>query len=274
MTMANEFEARILKLRLPEQDDIKNDSERCSADPEMLKSIGRAVGQQVRINRKGSGFVALYTVKQANPASDPSPSNVVRTGQLGRERLGTPGEMDATVHAVVLDPAPRPDEPVGVRLFDSSDDDGQQPYFIAIAPHGGFIEEHTDEEASGVVQALRSAGLPASMWLCKGFGDEAKGAFDRWHITSTDLQPECFPRLQSLMKRQFCHGVAFHGFSRKGDDADIYIGGGASQALRGEIASALTRLRVPLKIKISTTEDDPKFQGFSRDNLINRIAVQ
>src|SRR5262245_51814320 len=102
--MANEFDARILKLRLPEQDDIKNDSERCSADTEMLKSIGRVVGQQVRISRKGSGgsgFVALYTVKQANPASanDPSPSNVVRTGQLGRERLGTPGEIDATVHA-------------------------------------------------------------------------------------------------------------------------------------------------------------------------------
>ena len=41
------YDARILKLRLPEQDSLKNDAERCSADPASLANIGRAVGQQV-----------------------------------------------------------------------------------------------------------------------------------------------------------------------------------------------------------------------------------
>lgn len=274
--MPAEFDAKILKLRLPEQDELRNESECCSADPVMLQSIGRAVGQQVRITRKGTGFVALYTVKLANP-EDPGNSNaarIVRTGESGRERLGSTNEMDATVHAVVLDAAPQPGEPVGVRLFDLINDDSRQSYFIAIAPHGGQIEEHTDEQAETSIRALRADGFPASLWLCKGFGDGAKGAFDRWHITSTDLQPAGFPRLQSLMRRRFCHGVAFHGFERKAGEADIYIGGGASPSIKTQVARELTRLNTSLEIKISTERDKAKFQGFSPDNLINRIALQ
>ena len=91
--MPTEYPAQILKLRLPEQDDLKNESERCSADPVMLDSIGRSIGQQVRITRSDSpNFVAVFTVKQANPDADlgdPELANVVRTGQTGRERLGT-----------------------------------------------------------------------------------------------------------------------------------------------------------------------------------------
>ena len=101
--MPTEYNARILKLDLPEQDALKNDAERCSADPGMLQSIGRDVGHQVRITRADNpGFFALYTVAQANPPadlSDPSRANVVRTGLTGRERLGTPDEMKAVVQA-------------------------------------------------------------------------------------------------------------------------------------------------------------------------------
>jgi hypothetical protein len=57
--MPTEYTAKILKLRLPEQDELKNETERCSADPVMLESIGRSIGQQVRIKRDGSDFVAL-----------------------------------------------------------------------------------------------------------------------------------------------------------------------------------------------------------------------
>ena len=58
--MPTEYTAQILKLRLPEQEELKNESERCSADPTMLESIGRAIGQQVRITRSDSpNFVAV-----------------------------------------------------------------------------------------------------------------------------------------------------------------------------------------------------------------------
>src|SRR5215471_12004430 len=88
------YEARILKLRLPEQDKIKNASERCSADLTTLKTIGRKRGQQVRIKRKDDArFVALYTVKQANPDTGPARADVVRAGQTARARLGTTATM-------------------------------------------------------------------------------------------------------------------------------------------------------------------------------------
>ncbi|MCA1601605.1 MAG: hypothetical protein LC776_08180, partial [Acidobacteria bacterium] len=205
-TMPTEYEARILKLDLPEQDALKNDPERCSADPAMLESIGRAVKHQVRIKRADDPrFVALYTVSVANPQGDlsnPSRANVVRTGQAGRERLGTSDEMKAVVQATVVDTAPPPN---GVRFFEVAIDDRTQAYFIAIAPHGGAIEPHTDDEAKRLRLELVSNSYPATMWTCEGYGDTLKGAFDRWHITSTDLHPASFPLLQTIATRTFCH---------------------------------------------------------------------
>ena len=271
--MQTEYAARILKLRLPAQDGLKNAPERCSADPIKLETIGRSIGEQVRIKRKDdSRFFALYTVKQANPDGHER-ANVVRAGQGGRNRLGTTANIDATVQARVVDAAPQPGEPDGTRFFEIADDDGKQSYFIAIAPHGGEIERHTDEQAVEAVRQLCAGGFPASLWLCKGYGDAVKGAFDRWHITADDLQPACFPLLQPLVSRGFCYGVAFHGFDRKKGEADVYIGGAASQSLKLTIESALNDLYLPIKVKISTAHDSPKFQGFSPENIINRLTT-
>jgi phage replication-related protein YjqB (UPF0714/DUF867 family) len=273
--MPTEYNAQILKLRLPEQEELKDESERCSADPSMLKSIGRAIGQQVRITRSDEpNFVAVYTVKQSNPdddLSDPELANVVRTGQPGRERLGTTEQMAAMVQGKVVDDLPQPGR---ASFFEVIDDDGKQAYFIAIAPHGGEIEPGTDKQPTDVVAELKAASLPASFWLCKGDGDRDKGAFDRWHITSEDIQPACFPRLQPLALRTFCYGVAFHGFDRREDEADVYIGGGASLPLKRAVEGALNDLNLPIEVKISTGNDKPKFQGFSPENIINRLATR
>jgi phage replication-related protein YjqB (UPF0714/DUF867 family) len=269
--MPTEYAAQILQLRLPEQNGLKNESERCSADPVTLESIGRSIGQQVRIKRSDdSRFVALYTIKAANPEADSGRADVVRTGETGRQRLGTDAEMVATVHAKVVDDAPKPG---AFSFVEVADDDAKQAYFIAIAPHGGEIERRTDEEAEQTVKELTGTRFPASFWLCKGDGDKDKGAFARWHITSEDIQPACFPLLQSLASRRFCYGVSFHGFERKENEADIYIGGAASPLLKRAIEKALIALKLPIKIKISTRYDDPKFQGFSPENIINRLVT-
>jgi phage replication-related protein YjqB (UPF0714/DUF867 family) len=272
--MPTEYIARILKLRLPKQDALKTEPERCSADPGMLESIGRSVGQQVRIRRRDDPrFFALYTVKQTNPDGH-GRANVVRAGQGGRKRLGTAGNIEATVQAKVVDAAPQPGEPDGTRFFEIADDDGKQAYFIAIAPHGGEIEIHTDEQAELTVRELTTACFPASLWLCKGDGDKDKGASDRWHITADDLQPACFPLLAQVMSRTFCYGVAFHGFQRKGDEADVYVGGAAPRPLKVAIERVLNDLDLPIKVKISTRYDNPKFQGFSPENIINRLTTR
>jgi phage replication-related protein YjqB (UPF0714/DUF867 family) len=273
-SVATEYRAQILKLDLPEQDSLKNAAERCSADPGMLESIGRALRQQVRITRVDDPrFVALYTVAEANPPADlgdPDRANVVRTGLAGRERLGTSAAM-AVVQAAVVDAAPPSS---GVRFFEILKGDTSQASFIAIAPHGGDIEPHTDDEAEHFEKALASRGFPAAIWMCKGFGDSLMGASDRWHITSTDLNPASFPRLAGIATRTFCHGVSFHGFSKQPDHADLYIGGGASGALKIAIKCALDAAQLPLQIRIATKNDDPKFQGRTADNVINRLASQ
>jgi phage replication-related protein YjqB (UPF0714/DUF867 family) len=265
------YDARILKLRLPEQDLLKDNAERCSADPASLAGIGRAVGQQVRIKRRDdSHFDAVYTVNQPNP-DVPTRADVVRTGLTGRERLGDGGELEeVTVEATVLD---APGESTGVRFFEVAEDAGHRSFFIVIAPHGGMIEKPTDEQAAEVILQLRTAGFPASMWVCKGFGDATKGASARFHITSDDIHPASFPLLGSLMSRRFFYGVSFHGFAQKGDEADIYIGGAAPPRLKAAVQRALNRAGLSsLKVKISTSEDSSKFQGGSKENVINRLA--
>ena len=273
--MPTEYTAQILKLQLPEQEDLKNASERCSANPATLNSIGRAIGQQVRITRSDSpNFVAVFTVKQANPdddLGDPELANAVRTGQTGRERLGRTEEMAAVVQAKVVDDAPGSGN---FSFFELIDDDWKQGYFIAIAPHGGEIEPHTDQQAEHVFAELNAASFPASFWLCKGDGDRDKGAFERWHITSEDIQPACFPLLQPLASRTFCYGVAFNGLDRQEKDADVYVGGGASLPLKRAVERALNDLNLPIEVKISTGNDKPKFQGFSPENIINRLATR
>ena len=128
--------------------------------------------------------------------------------------------------------------------------------------------------AEHVFAELNAASFPASFWLCKGDGDRDKGAFERWHITSEDIQPACFPLLQPLASRTFCYGVAFHGFDREEDEADIYVGGGASLPLKRAVEKALKDLNLPIEVKISTCNDKPKFQGFSPENIINRLATR
>jgi phage replication-related protein YjqB (UPF0714/DUF867 family) len=269
---AKHYDAHLLRVRLPEQDAIKNEPERCSADPVALAAAGRAVGQQVRITRRDDArFVAVFTVSEPNP-DDPAHLDVVRTGQAGRERLGTQNELEASIAAQVVDRPPAADEPPGVRFFEVGEDDADDTYFVAIAPHGGLIEEHTDGQAETTATHVRDAGFTASLWSCKGFGDSIKGASDRWHITSTDLHPASFPLLRALLSRRFAYGIAFHGFAQQEGEADIYIGGGASLRLKRSVERALNRSRLPLNVRISTAADKPKFQGFSAANVINRLA--
>jgi hypothetical protein len=75
--------------------------------------------------------------------------------------LGTPDEMKAVVQAAVVDSDPPPN---GARFFEVAEDDRTQTYFIAIAPHGGKIEELTDDDAEHLGRELASSGYPATTW--------------------------------------------------------------------------------------------------------------
>jgi len=142
-----------IRKALPDQSDLKAHREHCSVEPRLLAAIGCELGQQVRIERDQEER-GLYTVSETNPDA----RNVVRMGVTGRERLGTSDVFAGVIDSQVPNPtlseaaAERNDE-----FIERLDDDGLRTGLIAIAPHGGDIERHTDEQAELLASALTAS---------------------------------------------------------------------------------------------------------------------
>ncbi len=252
-----------VKKALASQHDLIEDAEHCSADPEVLARIGRAVGQQVRIERSSSQY-ALYTVSEPN---DENPDDVVRAGAGGRRRLGTSAEFAARLNSQVPHPTfTNAQAKANSEFVERLTDDGRHQGLIAIAPHGGNIEPHTDEQAERVARQLATKRVSA--WRCKGW-KQGGGSHERWHITSTDIHEASFPQLEKVIGRQFKHAVAFHGFSREG----VLVGGAAPGSLKGEIAGAIDEALAGSGIPVQIADRDDDLGGNSPRNVVNRLTA-
>lgn len=260
------FDAVVRRAVADEQPDLLEHAEHCSADPGALAGIGRGVGHQVRVRAAAGGSpVALYTVSQAR---DEQPEGVVRMGRGGRERLGATDSFAAVVHAVV--PRPDLDDADAERLHEfveRLDDDGVSSGLIALAPHGGHIERHTDAQAERVAARLRRYGVSA--WRCRGFGPAGGGAYQRFHITSTDLHEASFPGLAAVAGRGFRHAVAFHGCRTE----EVLVGGGASFPLKAEVASSIEEALGGAGIPVRIAAPCDVFGGDDPRNLVNRLTL-
>ena len=199
-------------------------------------------------------------------ASQENPDDVVRIGPAGRRRLGRSGEFAALVDSRVPHPTISEDRAEAEGEFiERLRDDGRQSRLIAIAPHGGDIERHTDRQAERVRSRLGVGA--ASAWRCKGWNGDR--AFERWHITSTDINEASFPRLESVISRGFTYAVAFHGF----DEAGILIGGTAPDPLKLEIQSALARATRGSGIEVRIARPNENFGGDDPCNIVNRLSA-
>jgi phage replication-related protein YjqB (UPF0714/DUF867 family) len=257
------YDASIKKALDPEQDDLIKHKEHCSADPEKLATVGRERGHQVRIKRNDEEY-GLYTVSEGR---EENPDNVVRMGRDGRERLGTSDEFDGTLDSQV----PRVDltdcdaEAEG-EFVERLDDDGAPTGLIAIAPHGGDIEAYTDQQAERIAAQLKGV----SSWRCKGW--HPKGAFEHWHITSTDIHEASFPLLNSVISRGFSHAVAFHGFDDDNIPYDILVGGLACAALKEKVKGGIEGV-VGSDYTVHVTQPGERFGGDDKRNLVNRLTA-
>src|SRR5262249_9514744 len=157
----------------------------------------------------------------------------VRMGADGRLRLGTSGEFPGVIDAQVPHPTfSQAQARANSEFIERLTDDGSQANLIAIAPHGGDIEPHTDQQAERV--ASRLGAELATSWRCKGWNGDGD-PFGTWHITSADICEWSFPRLATVISRGFLAAVSFHGFRRNG----ILIGGLAPPALKEDIRMAI-----------------------------------
>jgi phage replication-related protein YjqB (UPF0714/DUF867 family) len=245
------------------QETLLNRSEHCSLDPERLAELGAGPGRQIRIRRSDT-LVALYTVSETRQETDDS---AVRMALVGRERLGSEDEFEATIDTLVVNPSISDEDASTTSEFvERLDDDGYQRSLVALAPHGGMIEEFTDRQAETVATALGSGR--ASAWRCKGFS-EAHGASRLWHVTSSELHDDSFPLLRSISQRKFRHAVAFHGFKEDG----ILLGGSAPLSFKQEIAAAIRLVLRGSTIDVRIADPADAFDGDSPANIVNRLTA-
>jgi phage replication-related protein YjqB (UPF0714/DUF867 family) len=266
MVLMATYDALVKKALTSAQQDLIDHKEHCSADSVKLATVGRERGHQVRIKRNESEY-GLYTVSQVRQES---PDNIVRMGSTGRKRLGASDEfgglLDSQVPHPTFDDA---DAETNNEFVERLEDNGTHAGLVVIAPHGGDIEPHTDQQAERV--ASRLAAKAVSSWRCKGFKGE--GAFARWHITSTDLHEASFPRLNSIISRGFTYAVAFHGFDDPEILFDILIGGAAPYSLKQDIETAIKGAITGSDITVHIASPDEKFGGDSLNNIVNRLTA-
>jgi phage replication-related protein YjqB (UPF0714/DUF867 family) len=108
----------------------------------------------------------------------------------------------------------------------------------------------------------------ASAWRCKGF-KAGGGAFERWHITSTEIHEASFPLLKTIRARGFAHAIAFHGFS----EADVLIGGAAPLPLKQAISCALEKALAGSGIPVRIADPSDGYDGDSPANIVNRLTA-
>jgi phage replication-related protein YjqB (UPF0714/DUF867 family) len=243
------------------QADLQGHREHCAPAARTLASLDSGPRRQVRIHRDGE--LALYTVSELlHETTDP----VVRMGLGGRQRLQAEGEFEGVLDTKVVDPELNDkDARDAGELVERLDDCGSQTHLIAIAPHGGAIEEHTDRQAERVAERL--GPQLASAWRAKGW-KVGGGAFVRWHITSTDLNPACFPLLDSVMPRRFAHAVAFHGM---GDEPGVLIGGTAPAEVKEGLRQAIQQV-LPKGLDVRVALPTERFGGDDPNNIVNRLS--
>jgi phage replication-related protein YjqB (UPF0714/DUF867 family) len=239
--------------------------EHCIAHRTQITSIGRDVGQQVRVERYTPDGVTLlgYALYTVVPVHDQEPDILF----LGYESLSDlTGRLDATsaepftgkIDSRAID---------GTEFTEHLRDNGRHRGLIVMAPHGGDIELKTAEQAVCVRKELAPKCI--SLWTCKG---EKPGgsAFDRWHITSIDISEHSFPKLNTIIDRGFEYAIAFHGWT----EGSICIGGSAPAAIKQEIKVAIQAV-VP-EIEVCTDDDRSCPAGFNGDhpaNIVNRLAT-
>jgi phage replication-related protein YjqB (UPF0714/DUF867 family) len=250
----------------PDQSDLRRHAEHASALPDLLHAIGLDADQQ-GIIRHESGAFALYTL--TNVETEPS-ADIVRMGLGGRGRLDAEDQQRfrARLDSVAVDPAATVDEALrGDKLLELFDDgDGQG--LIILAPHGGDIEPHTDDQAEHVQSLLYDLGV--SCWRCKGWKPDG-GAAARWHITSTDISTASFPRLATAAVREFTHAVSFHGFTEEGRP-DVLVGGAAPDPLKRVMQAVIAFAVAGTGLRVELAGLDDPLGGDEEANLVNRLT--
>lgn len=239
---------------------LRSDEERCNLSDNVRDREGIASGTQIRVRDESDEPTyesGLYTVADGCRRDD-----VVEMGTDGLDRMGFGPGTAVSVQAR----APHPTYETRAEA-ESNDEyveilgDADQSALVACAPHGGRIEYNTDRQSEFVAESLN-----ATEWSCVGY-NSGGGAYDRWHVGSTDIDRRSFPKLDDVADRGFDHAVSFHGFSNDG----VAVGGGASKCLLSEVRDAIAEA-TDGRYDVRLADADGAYGGDSPENFVNWLA--
>jgi phage replication-related protein YjqB (UPF0714/DUF867 family) len=243
--------------------------ERISMDPQLASSAGVVVGQQVRVKRFDDATrYGVYTVHQF--MEDGTDNDDIRMALQGRQRLDMSEAFTGWLEGCdkVVDHGHdaswlQTNNEFGEFLDETSN---THTGLVVCAPHGGLIEAYTDAQAERVFDQLDTLDKDVTSWRCKGW-QSVIGASDAWHITSTEISRDSFPYLDQIGDRGFSYAVSFHGYGEQ----EIAVGGGASTALKQEIADAI-QIAVGEAYDVVVVNDGP-YGGTSPNNFVNWLTA-
>jgi phage replication-related protein YjqB (UPF0714/DUF867 family) len=256
-----------------EPDEHQLQPEHCKANETQISNIGRDQKQQVRIEFPiaNGNLSAIYTVSSAFLHHA---GRVVLGNKLNLDRCllsnnnACEGEVKARIMIEGLD-NDKEAEKKG-ELIEHLSHDVQNRKLVVIAPHGGEIEQWTDVEAEYVANHFSPDRV--SLWLCKGFSSQGhEDALERWHITSTQISPESFPKLNTIIgpNATFDYSIAFHGWK----EDSICVGGKAENPDSGLIGEIKDAIKKALEERNSVFPCPGKFNGDKPENIVNRLGT-
>jgi len=243
-------------------------SENCCIDPELRSGQSFVLGQQVKVTVKSDtdkyGLVTLHSDYQ-----DGTDNDDIRMRLSGRQRFDQSDSFDAYLDDAGVEQSKTKAQLEADNLLGEFLDELNSTHtgVVCCAPHGGVIENYTDEQAERMHDRLVNyhGSKPSSCWRCCGWQDEI-GAFDAWHITSTDISRDSFPKLDSIGDRGFEYAVSFHGWSNDG----ILIGGNAPADLKCTLRKAIEdACEGNVEVAITTSGD---YSGTDPDNFVNWLT--
>lgn len=252
--------------------------EHCSANLDQLKRIGRDIYQQVRLElpTPNGEIPAIYTVGKVHEEQ----LDLVYVGNKIEKYVkcleNNTDPCKGNVRTVLTKDLSEDDARSHGEFIEQLTDDGQNQKLIVIAPHGGEIETKTDKQAEIVRHEISFDDV--SLWICKGFDQQDNSAFERWHVTSTQISEKSFLMLSKIYARKFRYAIAFHGWLRD----NICVGGSKDNEtvtkLKVEIKDAIQNVlrenNSDIQVNVSECPECPgAFNGDNPDNIVNRLGT-
>jgi len=274
---------------LSDWDDITGWRERCAVSKALADDMNLSVGDNIVLRHadRNTKRVAPYTIERIYDSTEVTgeDSYTVRMAYIGRKRLNNPSyDSGISDSDAIPDNFPawltyrNPTEKWRNRSEALEQDRNrcyniletkEQSNIIVTAPHCGGIEVNTFDVGGKLVDLLNCD------WWNFSAHQKGGGTFNRWHITSADINTG-FQKLKEIKDKDWQHCISIHGYEGKVSGDPLLIGGRGPDKLKKHIAWYLDK-HLPdersYDLAIAFESDEwQDYNGFKTNNFVNYLT--